>query len=465
MRRSLVAATLAVAILLLAVPAVAGASTKGHRSGPPRQALPAKAALMSPRAALRMIKPSFVPAPQALGAAETADITGTALRYDGTPLAAADMAWWIDSGDYPSGDGSTDANGKYSFTGIPLADGNGTVRVDATDGSLSMASWGLTWTTGGINAFDLQPGGVQIVAEPGGPWGRRTAGMYTDTYSIGAGDSGGWTGATFARLSALAPAFPGTFYGGDVCFYPDEGLEIAGDGATVVAGETIPGVITVKESQAQRVWTGAGNAALTGPWGSGKPGSTLKLWLQNYPAGWTNQLLGWSLDGRRSAFKVLGDPVATGESRYAISLEVPAEATPGCGYNIDVMHVNGGPLTLDTWFQVCTLEATRTTIGKGSAVRLSGIIPVQGHAGPTAGKSSKVACWVHPGKAAQPTRLETARLRAEGWKYVGTFATDGHGQYRTAPVRFSTTSTVVMRYPGDGWYYPAYTSPLTITVR
>ena len=289
--------------------------------------------------------------------------------------------------------------------------------------------------------------------------------MYTGTYSTGAGDSGGWTGATFARLSALAPAFPGTFYGGDVCFYPDEGLEIAGDGATVVPGETIPGVITVKESQAQRVWTGAGNAALNGPWGSGKPGSTLKLWLQNYPAGWTNQLLGWSLDGRRSAFKVLGDPVATGESRYAISLEVPGgghaglrlqhrrhareRRSPHAGHLVPGLHAGGH----------------QDDDRQGVAVRLSGIIPVQGHAGPTAGKSSKVACWVHPGKPAQPTRLETARLRAEGWKYVGTFATDGHGQYRTAPVRFSTTSTVVMRYPGDGWYYPAYTSPLTITVR
>ena len=260
--------------------------------------------------------------------------------------------------------------------------------------------------------------------------------------------------------------FPGTIAGAAVYFHSDEGLEVdSADGVTVEAGHAAPDTVGVEQAQAQRVWTGVGNAALTGPWGSGKPGSTHKLWLQNYPAGWMNQLLGWSLDGRRSAFAVLGDPMTTGEAKYAIRLKIPAEATPGAGYDIDVMHVNGGPLTLDTWFQVCTLEATKTTIGKGSAVRFSGIIPVQGHAGPTAGKASKVACWVHPGKAAQPTRLETARLRADGWKYVGTFPTDGHGQYRTATVRFSTTSTVVMRYPGDAWYYPAYTSPLKITVK
>ena len=208
MRRSLVAATLAVAILLLAVPAVAGASVTGHRDGPPLRAVPAQAVKADARAALQRIKPSFVPAPQALGVPSTAEIAGTVLRYDGSALAGADMAWWIDSGDYPSGEGATDANGKYSFTDVPLADGNGTVRVDATDGSLSMAWWDLTWTAIGPNAFDLQPGGISVEATPGGPWGRWTSGMYAETYSTRAGDSGGWAGRDVPSPVRAHPRVP-----------------------------------------------------------------------------------------------------------------------------------------------------------------------------------------------------------------------------------------------------------------
>ena len=464
MRRSLVAVTLVVAIILLAVPAVASAGS-GHRDGPPRQALPTKAALMSPRAALQGIRPGFVPAPQALGTLETADVAGTVLRYDGTPLANARMLWWIDSGDYPEGSASTDALGKYQFSGIPVADGDGTVRVDAADGSLSMAWWDLTWTSPGPTGFDFQPGAFEIWAQAGGPWGRRTYGMYVDSISVGQ-SGGGWAATQSSELYALAPAFPGSLIVGDVYFHGDEGLEIPGlDGATVVAGETVPGLITVQQSKAQRVWTGTGNNALTGPWGSGKPGSAHRLWLQNYPAGWDNQILGWASGGDAEAFKSFGVPTTTGESKYAMRLKIPAEVTPGFAYAIELMHLNGGTLTLDTWFQVCSLEAGRTTVAGGQKVGLRGVIPIQGNKGRGGGKPSRVYCWVHEGKAGQPTTLATRQLRAQGWKYVGSVRTDDSGAYTMPTVRPEQTSTYVVRYPGDGWYYPAYTSPLTITVK
>ncbi len=169
--------TLAIAILLLAVPTVAGASVTGHRDGPLLRSAPANAVKADARTALQRVKPVFVRAPQALGIPSTAEIAGAAAVH----------------------------------------------------------------------------------------------------------------------------------------FHPDQGLEVdAADGVAVEAGHAAPDTVGVEQAQAQRVWTGVGNAALTGPWGSGKPGSTHKLWLLDYPAGWMNQLLGWSLDGRRSAFAVLGHPTATG---------------------------------------------------------------------------------------------------------------------------------------------------------
>jgi hypothetical protein len=463
MRRPLVAAALAAAALLLVTPALAGAGTAGHKAGPPRSGRPAAAGLSG--AWSRML-PRFAPAPQAVASASTADIAGTVFRYDGSPLAGAEMAWWIDGVDIQGG-GWTDANGKYSFEGIPPADGDGTVRVDAVDGSLSMAWWDLTWTEAGPNAFDLQPGGVAVKAVNGGPWGHRTSGMYVDFYSAREADgTGGWAGGTLPRLAGVAPAFPGTVFGGDVYFYPDEGLEVydvAGD--TVEPGKRVPGGVFANEAQAQRIWTGVSNPRVLGPWGSGKPGTTLKLWLQNYPKDWMVQLLGWSLDGERTAFKVYGQETTTGASKYAIALQVPDDATPGYGYDIDVMHTNGGPLTLDTWFQVCTLEPRRSSIEKGQAVRLDGVIPVEGHEPGSPGKSSRAYVWVHDGRAAQPATVVTRQLKAAGWRCLGYVRTDGNGTFTTPPVRLQKTSTVVAYYPGDACYCPAFTSPVRVSVK
>ena len=36
----------------------------------------------------------------------------------------------------------------------------------------------------GPNGFDFQPGAFEIWAQPGGPWGRRTYGMYVDSISV-----------------------------------------------------------------------------------------------------------------------------------------------------------------------------------------------------------------------------------------------------------------------------------------
>ena len=116
---------------------------------------------------------------------------------------------------------------------------------------------------------------------------------------------------------------------------------------------------------------------------------------------------------------------------------------PGYGYRIWVDHTEG-PLQLSTWFQICTLNATKTTISKSSLIRLSGVVPVQGHRGSTAGQRTTADCYWHRGTAAQPTRFDP---RSQGWHYLGSVRTDGYGKYRTPLIKPGVTMTFVMRYP------------------
>ena len=140
---------------------------------------------------------------------------------------------------------------------------------------------------------------------------------------------------------------------------------------------------------------------------------------------------------------------------------MPAKAVPGYGYRVWVDHTQG-PLQLSTWFQICTLNATKTTINKGTAIRFSGIVPVQGHRGSTAGTRTTVYMFAHKGTAAQPTVMDP---RKQGWQYVRSFRTDAYGKYRTPLLKPLLTQSVVMQYFGDDWYYGGYTSPRKITVR
>ena len=54
---------------------------------------------------------------------------------------------------------------------------------------------------------------------------------------------------------------------------------------------------------------------------------------------------------------------------------------------------------------------------------------------------------------------------AEGLVKLGSMHTNGLGAYTTPYIQAPETLTLVVRYPGDDWYYDAYTSTQKITVR
>jgi hypothetical protein len=460
MRHVFSAAAIGTATLLLACGVATAAPAATHRAGPPAKSGSARAALASPRAVSLRCQPRFVPAPLALGSAATATLDGTVQDYYGSPLAGATTQWWIENSQ-SGGKGTADAGGHYSFSGVPTTTASGAVRADSSDGKLAMAWWGLGWTSAGPNTFDLRPGAVHVDSVSGGPWSEWIDGLTTEVYTA-ADTQGKYATQSFSSFSAQAPALPGTIDAMAAYFFGDEGVELTDAvGRPVTAGTTIDQTATADESNAQRVWTGGNSDQFDTPWASGKPGSKLKLWLQGFPTTWTNQIIGWSSAPSGAGYHEFGDYPSQGATKHARTLTVPKAAVPGYAYHLSVTHTNG-PLSLSTWFQICTLKASKTSVRKGASIRFSGVIPVQDHVGTTAGTRTKVYIWVHKGTAAQPAKLDP---RSQGWRQLGYVKSDGYGKFKTPALKAKSTVTVVAEYLGDDWYYPAFTSPVKIRVR
>ena len=451
MKRLLAAVTLCTAFLLFA--AAGALATTMHKDGGASTGASLKPHTQNEATASWIgVRPRFVPAPEAIGA--VAAINGTLRDYYGSALSAAAVDWYV--GTSSTGSGTTDGSGLYSFPSVPAASGNGEITATSSDDNTWYDWWNLSWSAPGPTAFDMQPGGVTVTATPGGPWAGSSIG--TDVYtSVGTQhkDTYEWfQGAT----SVKAPSLPGTIDGIGVYFYTDEGTEASTvNGQAVTTASTLAQSVNVNEASAQRVWTGG--STYKQPWGSGKPGSKMKVWLQNYPTSWTNRVNGYSENPTNSAAKEFGNFRSLGTKAHSRALTVPAKAVPGYGYRVWVTHTDG-PLQLGTWFQVCTLKSSKTSVSRGAAIRLSGIVPVQDHDGSTAGQPTKVYCLWHNGTAAQPTSF-----KAKGWHAVGYVNSNGYGAFRTPQIKLASTTTFVMYYPGDQWYNAAYTSPVKVTVR
>jgi hypothetical protein len=213
--------------------------------------------------------------------------------------------------------------------------------------------------------------------------------------------------------------------------------------------------LSANEADAQRL-------SFTSPyWASGRPGSAVKLRLQNYPAGWQLSFTGYAGYPKSAATKSFGAATSTGVYNQARTVTVPRTAKPGYAYWLGVQHKDG-TLYLENSFQVCTLNATKTAIAKGTAIRATGVVPVQGHEGSTPGKRTTVYFWVHVGTKGVPTKWDP---RSQGWLYLGAVRTNGLGAYRTPLFEPLRTLTLVAQYPGDDKYFGAYTSVRKITVK
>ncbi len=153
-------------------------------------------------------------------------------------------------------------------------------------------------------------------------------------------------------------------------------------------------------------------------------------------------------------------------SLQTVRLTVPTKAAPGRVFDVDVREVTVLPvcfLFFNVRFQVCTLNATDTSLQRGTAVKLSGVVPVAGNMSEKPGKGTPKYVWIYKRTtaASPPTDWHATE---QGWKLVERVRTDRDGRYHSAWLTPSRTTWYVARYAGDADYFRAYTSVRTVRV-
>ena len=421
-----------------------GGPAAAHRASPGLAAAPARlAALLNPLNVLSV---------------GTAALNGHV--YDGSlsPLNGAWVVWSAPvSGVWNNGEVVTAADGAYSFTDADAASGQGELLVFSpnTANGFIYERYGASWLDPGPTTFDFQAGIVPLTAYRSAPWSAWSECWFvlegsdaqTSVLSVQYVDpSDTSTSPVVYNGNVLA----GSYTSGSVNFWPDEGLEFSPP--NVSAGATASGV-TIDEANASR--TGVASPW----WASGKPGTSVKVAMGNFPAGWTVDFSGYSDWPPSAPTKTFWPTTTTGVANQFRTLTVPTTATPGYMYWIGEQH-DGGLLYLETPFQVASLKPSAATIRRGASVTLTGVIPTRGHLGSTAGLRKTVVLYKRTTSAGQPLSYSSPK----GWTKVASFMASGLGKYsfKQRPLR---TTYYIVRYPGDAWYWGAFTSVIHVTVR
>jgi hypothetical protein len=451
MRRLFVAATVCAAFLVL-TGAAAAARQHDVRAGqhePKNAHTPATDGIAG--------KAGFAPLGARLATA-TVTVHGTLRDSYDAYVVGAGMEWdsWVDAESrWYWGTGTTDSGGAFSMTAVPTANGEVWAYPDA-DSTLARGS--RTWADGSSSDESLYPGRVSVTGSRGGRWHDFTKLVVrlsgADRFSKGAVTA---SDTTTTPVSGLVDALDGSYSSGSAKFFWDEGVEFYGS-IGVTSGATSGMSISVDEAAAQRVWMQSPS------WYSGKPGATVKMKLENFPTGWINRVTGYTDDPNETTSRTFGTWTSPGTTATTLGVKVPSTAKPGYGYWIGFQHVDASdneyPLYVEEIYQVCTLKASRTSVKAGTKIRVTGVIPTQGHWGSQAGLKKTVTLYAHKGTATVP-----ASWNPKGWTRVGSVKASGLGAYTTPYFKPLKTLTLVVRYPGDAWYYDAYTSTQRITVR
>ena len=468
MRRLFAAAIVCAAVLLIAAPAASALTAPLHRAAAPA---PPKHNVVA-RSQTHRAPTAFVPLARRIPSG-SGTISLDVYSFLGQPEAGAEAAWWVFTDtDYGTGSGTTDVNGHVDMTGVPAAtSANGEIAVfldpavNPDNGAYDLMNVG--WSDAGWSG-GLQPGRLPVTIVRSGQTGWNTwAAARVWLWAENAGGETHLARSDIARAGTTTNGYartittgPETLSDGALYFWDDQGIELPVDGTAVSSGQEAGPAPTVYQSQAQRVWMDY--------WGSGKPGTRTWLALNNYPNGWLNRIGGaadWPSTARPRDF---GTFTTTGRpSDDWKRITIPSTAAPGYAYWVWASH-DGGPLSLTTRFQVCTLKPSRTAVSKGTAIALSGVVPIKGHYGSKKGTPKYVTIYRTTSSTlaakGQPA-ASGGSLRAAGWTRVGKVRTDGLGKYRKGSIRPARTTWYAAWYPGDSWYWGAWTSLAKVTVR
>jgi hypothetical protein len=405
----------------------------------------------------RHVTPAGPPLLSVLSGAATLSVN--VLTFAGLPDTATVDAYVWGATDYGYA-GATTTAGVATLTGLPAATANGELVVGPQSGGVYDLT-DLSWPSSGTTTLDVRPGALPMIIY------RSTDAYYNNwdaaTVVLNADENGQhWNAVsditrsadpTVASASTITPG-SATLDQGAIYYWTNEGAELPVAGLSVSPGAAYPGTITTHEADAQAIW-------LDG-WGSGKPGTATYLVFERFLAsGWSNDVTGHALYPYNSPTKSFGAWTSNGSELQAKKVTIPTTVKPGYAYDFTATHTTGS-LTLDASFQTCTLAASSGTIRRGASVRLSGIVPTQGHAGSTPGKVKTVVIYKRSKSAGQPYYWDATK---SGWTKVGTAKTDRFGKYHSALLRPSRSTWYVVRYPADAWYWGAFTSVRKVTVR
>jgi hypothetical protein len=360
---------------------------------------------------------------------------------------------------------TTDAAGYYSLSGVRATQFGSIYSYWDDD---TFARQGFVWTSGSYRV-DVEPGRVAFANT--NATGLANS-MEISAYSRLAGQGTRGTSITRPQGDTGEAVVLPTSIGYAIADYRDEYGDIIGarewmrplDPISVNPGALSAGQLTFDESAAHWAW-------VTAPyWLSGPPGSKVKLRLTNWKAPMTARISGVPEYPATARLRQLKTFTGTSSMTRTVTVTIPRSARPGYCYCLmtertDIIQANDGVslLELSSAVQLCTLKASRTSIRRGAAIRLSGVVPTEGHWGTTRGKKKRVVIYQRTKKpSGQPTTWDP---RSKGWKKVATVTANGLGAYTSAKLRPRRTTWYIVRYPGDSDYYGGYTATVRVRVR
>jgi len=407
-------------------------------------------ALTVPSAALAEVAPSL------LGSG--AQLNGNVYDASGTGAGGYNVAWMVGTS---GGAATTSISGFYNLTGVPAAAGNGMLMVDSPMLDLHMMRSGATWPDAGVKTYDFAPGRVSTWVNRAfgvpnaGDWEAVDVALYGADASSDVMTDQRIEPGTLGENIVAEPtmALPGSYTTATCNFwstnFSDEGIELP-VALTASSGLLSAGSLTFEEGDAMRTWVNT-------IWRSGKPGTKIPIVMENFPpTGWVTEFSGYSRLGHKASRGFGASETPFNGVKY---VTVPTTAPAGYQYMIGLQHAEG-PLYMETAFQVCTLNATSSTIRHGSTIKLSGRIPTASAAGTLPGVSKRVYLYKSTSSTIQPSSW----VPSKSWTLVGSFKTSTYGKFTSPKLKPTRSTSYVLRYPGDSRYWQAFTSVRRIKV-
>jgi hypothetical protein len=394
--------------------------------------------------------------PERVDSAGTCTVTGVVLDYAGMPVGGTvvELSYRDNTGQYTGfTQQTTSPSGTFSFANVPTTSSG---RLWTWRPGVEYRRHNLAFGPG-ANDVVLRPGQVAVQAD-------RAADPSWSTWNtlwVACYGRAGTADREIVGTSGYAYAMEPSFDYALVTFWDNEAVEVQSFASPiqVAAGGISPRSVAAHEEVAQRVWVESPS------WASGPPNARITVALEGWPSGFKARFWAEMDDPQRRWLDYSTEWTSTGEPAH-VTLTVPGWATPGYAFLPHAWRSDKlwefTALDIHDFYQVCTIKPSASTVRAGTRVTISGVIPTQGHWSAQPGLAKTVTLFAHTGNAKVPGSWDPTR---EGWRKVATIQADGFGRYKSPALRIDRARTFVVRYPGDDWYWDAFTGTTKVNVR